>query len=196
MPNYRLVTAPATEPLTLTEVKLFLRVDDTTENDLITSLITTARSIVEGHIWMPLISQTWAMQFDKSELSTMVWNVNKAPVSSFSSVTYYDTNNELQTLATTEYESDIYGSPARFRLKSVPNVYDRMNALQVNFVCGYANAAAVPNPIKQAMYMIIGHLYENRQDVITGTQVNEIPMSSEYLLQPYRNNFIFSPMNG
>ena len=196
MPNYRLVTAPASEPLTLTEVKLYLRVDDTTEDNLITSLITAARSLVEGHTWMPLISQTWAMQFDKSELNELIWNVNKAPLSSFSSVTYYDSNNDLQTLATTEYETDIYGSPARFRLKSVPVVYDRMNALQVNFVCGYANAAAVPQPIKQAMYMIIGHLYENRQDVITGTQVNEIPMSSEYLLQPYRNNFIFSPMNG
>ena len=196
MPNYRLVTAPASEPLTLTEVKLYLRVDDTTENDLITSLITAARSLVEGHTWMPLISQTWAMQFDKSELNELIWNVNKAPLSSFSSVTYYDSNNNLQTLATTEYETDIYGSPARFRLKNVPSVYDRMNALQLNFVCGYANAAAVPQPIKQAMLMIIGHLYENRQDVITGTQVNEIPMSSEYLLQPYRNNFIFSPMNG
>ena len=196
MPNYRLVTAPASEPLTLTEVKLFLRVDDTTENDLITSLITAARSLVEGHTWMPLISQTWAMQFDKSELNNLIWNVNKAPLSSFSSITYYDSNNDLQTLATTEYETDIYGSPARFRLKSVPVVYDRMNALQVNFVCGYANAAAVPQPIKQAMLMIIGHLYENRQTVITGTQVNEIPMSSEYLLQPYRNNYIFSPMNG
>lgn len=195
MPNYRLVTAPASEPLTLTEVKLYLRVDDTTEDDLITSLITTTRSIVEGHTWMPLISQTWAMQFDKSELNLLVWNVNKAPLISFSSVTYYDADNTLQTLSATQYETDIYGSPARFRLKSVPNVYDRMNALQLNFVCGYANAAAVPTPIKQAMYMIIGHLYENRQTIITGTQVNEIPMSSEYLLQPYRNNYIFSPMN-
>lgn len=196
MPNYRLVTAPSTEPLTLTEVKTYLRVDDTVENDLITSLITVARQAVEGRTWMPLISQTWAMQFDYDELNLLVWNINKAPLISVSSVTYYDSNNDLQTLATTAYESDIYGSPARFRLKSIPTCYQRMNALQVNFVCGYANAAAVPNPIKQAMYMIIGHLYENRQDVITGTQVNDMPQASELLLQPYRNNFIWSPLNG
>ncbi len=196
MPNYRLVTAPATEPLTLNEVKLFLRVDDTTEDDLITSLITAARGLVEGHTWMPLISQTWAMQFDKDELNLLVWNINKAPLISVSSITYYDSDNNIQTLAASSYEVDIYGSPARFRIKTMPSVYDRMNALQLNFVCGYANAAAVPQPIKQALYMIIGHLYENRQDVITGTQVNEIPMASEYLLQPYRNNFIYAPMNG
>jgi uncharacterized phiE125 gp8 family phage protein len=196
MPNYRLVTAPATEPLTLNEVKLYLRVDDTTEDDLITSLITAARGLVEGHTWMPLISQTWAMQFDKDELNLLVWNINKAPLISVSSITYYDSDNNIQTLAASSYEVDIYGSPARFRIKTMPSVYDRMNALQLNFVCGYANAAAVPQPIKQALYMIIGHLYENRQDVITGTQVNEIPMASEYLLQPYRNNFIYAPMNG
>ena len=196
MPNYRLVTAPATEPLTLNEVKLFLRVDDTTEDDLITSLITAARGLVEGHTWMPLISQIWAMQFDKDELNLLVWNINKAPLISVSSITYYDSDNNIQTLAASSYEVDIYGSPARFRIKTMPSVYDRMNALQLNFVCGYANAAAVPQPIKQALYMIIGHLYENRQDVITGTQVNEIPMASEYLLQPYRNNFIYAPMNG
>lgn len=196
MPNYRLVTAPATEPLTLNEVKLFLRVDDTTEDDLITSLITAARGLVEGHTWMPLISQTWAMQFDKDELNLLVWNINKAPLISVSSITYYDSDNNIQTLAASSYEVDIYGSPARFRIKTMPSVYDRMNALQLNFVCGYANAAAVPQPIKQALYMIIGHLYENRQDVITGTQVNEIPMASEYLLQPYRNNFIYAPLNG
>ena len=196
MPNYRLVTAPATEPLTLNEVKLFLRVDATTVDDLITSLITAARGLVEGHTWMPLISQTWAMQFDKDELNLLVWNINKAPLISVSSITYYDSDNNIQTLAASSYEVDIYGSPARFRIKTMPSVYDRMNALQLNFVCGYANAAAVPQPIKQALYMIIGHLYENRQDVITGTQVNEIPMASEYLLQPYRNNFIYAPMNG
>jgi hypothetical protein len=69
-----------------------------------------------------------------------------------------------------------------------------MNALQLNFTCGYTNAAAVPSPIKQAMYLIIGHLYENRQDVVTGTQVHQIPDSSKYLLEPYRNNFIFAPL--
>jgi uncharacterized phiE125 gp8 family phage protein len=196
MPNYRLVTAPATEPLTLTEAKLHLRVDDSIEDDMITSWIKSARMYVEGETMSPMISQTWAMQFDKSELNLLVWNVNKAPLISFSSVTYYDSNNDLQTLATTAYETDIYGSPARFRLKSVPVVYDRMNALQLNFVCGYANAAAVPQPLISAVKLMLGHLYENRQQVVTGTQVNRLEDAISSLIAPYRNNFIYAPMNG
>ena len=194
--NYRLVTGPATEPLTYAEVKAFLRLNDDSEQTFVTTLITIARQIVEGQTWRPLISQTWSLQFDKSELTLFISNINKAPIISIDTVSYYDTDNVLQTLSPTLYETDIYGNPARFRLKSIPSVYDRMGALIVNFVCGYTNAAAVPQAIKQAMLLIIGHLYENRQDVVTGTQVNEIPMASRYLLEPYRNNFIYAPMNG
>ena len=195
MASYRLVTAPTTEPLTYAEVKAYLRLNGDDEQSFVTSLITVARQYVETQIWRPLINQAWAMNFDKDELTTQVYNINKAPVTAVNSVTYYDLNNTLQTLSTNQYESDVYSTPARFRIKTMPQVYDRLNALQVNFNCGYANAAAVPTPIKQAMYMLIGHYYENRQDVVTGTQVNKIDEASEHLLNPYRNNYIFAPLN-
>jgi uncharacterized phiE125 gp8 family phage protein len=194
MATYRQLTEPASEPLTYQQVKDFLRLNGDTEQTFVTSLITVARQQVESRIWRPLISQTMAFQLDYDELKTTPYNINKAPLVSFQSVTYYDVNDTLQTLAASNYEVDIYGSPARFRLKNIPQCFERMNTLQVNFTCGYANAAAVPSPIIQAMYMIIGHLYENRQDVVTGTQVNEIPHASEFLLEPYRNNFIFAPL--
>jgi uncharacterized phiE125 gp8 family phage protein len=194
MANYRQLTEPATEPLSYSDVKAYLRLNDDSEQAFVTSLITVARQIVEGQIWRPLISQTWAMQFDYSEIGTNIYNINKAPLLSVTDVKYYDEDDTLQTLAASQYEVDIYGSPARFRLINVPKLKDRMNALQLNFTCGYTNAAAVPSPIKQAMYLIIGHLYENRQDVVTGTQVHQIPDSSKYLLEPYRNNFIFAPL--
>jgi uncharacterized phiE125 gp8 family phage protein len=194
MANYRQLTDPATEPLSYSDVKAYLRLNDDSEMAFVTSLITVARQIVEGQIWRPLISQTWAMQFDYSEIGANIYNINKAPLLSVTDVKYYDENDTLQTLAASQYEVDIYGSPARFRLINVPKLKDRMNALQLNFTCGYTNAAAVPSPIKQAMYLIIGHLYENRQDVVTGTQVHQIPDSSKYLLEPYRNNFIFAPL--
>ena len=130
--------------------------------------------------------------FDKSELTTLIVNINKAPVTSVTSVTYYDDNNDLQTLSASNWEADVLGNPARFRLKSIPSVYDRMGALQVYFTCGYSSADLVPKDIKQALLLIIGHLYENRQDVVTGTQVNEMPLASRYIMEKYRNNFIYA----
>ncbi len=196
MPTYSLITPPVAEVFTSAYVRDYLRVDSGIDTDYIDALIVTARQIVESQIWRPLMPQTISMNFDKSELNTLIWNINKAPLIAVTGVTYYDSSNVLQTFAASNYEVDLNGNPARFRLKTVPQCYDRFNALIVTFTCGYANAASVPTPIKQAMLMIIGHLYENRQDVITGTQVNDMPKGSEYLLAPYRNTYIQFPANG
>lgn len=191
--NYRLVTGPSTEPLTYAEAKAYLRLNDDSEQTIVTSMITASRLVVEEHTGRPLISQIWAAQLDYNELSTYIVNINKAPLLSVEDVKYYDVNNTLQTLIASSWEADIYGNPARFRLKTIPKCYERMNALQVNFTCGYSNAASVPQDIKAAMYFILGHLYENRQDVVTGTQVNEMPKASVYLLESYRNNLLSAP---
>lgn len=189
MANYIYTTGVTTEPITYATAKDWLRLNDDTEQDIVTYLITAVRLVMEGQTWRPMTSQQWTMSLDKWELNTLILNINKAPLQSVDSVTYYDTNNALQTLGTTEWEADINGNPARFRLKTVPSVYDRMGALNINFTCGYVT---LPEDLKQAMRMILGHFYENRQTVVTGTQVNEIPMSAQWILERYRNNFIWA----
>ena len=196
MPAYRQISEPLTEPLTYQEVKDYLRLNGDTEQTFVEGLIAAARQHVESRIWIPLISQQWQMQFDFHELNLLSKNINKAPLLSIESITYYDGNNDIQTLAPSSYEFDLYSAPPRVRIKTTPILYDRFNALQVNFTCGYLNAASVPKNIKLALYMIIGHLYEIRQEVAIGTIAQDIPYTSEYLLEPYRNNFIFSPLNG
>lgn len=39
---------------------------------------------------------------------------------------------------------------------------------------------------KAAVLLMVGHLYENRQSVVTGTIATEIPMAARYLLWPLR----------
>lgn len=195
MATYRLVTGPATEPLTYSEVKAFLRLNDDSEQALVTSFITAARQVIETRIYRPLITQTWDMYFDYSELVTAynpnnVYRINKAPLQSVDSVKYYDSSGVLQTMSASNYEVDLYGNPARIRFKTLPTLNPQLNVLYVTFTAGYLGASNVPEPIKEAMRFLIGHMYENRQEVVTGTQVNEIPKASEWLLEPYRNNLL------
>lgn len=45
----------------------------------------------------------------------------------------------------------------------------------------------VANPaILAAVRMLVGHFFENREDVVTGTIATQLPMSSRDLLRPYR----------
>jgi uncharacterized phiE125 gp8 family phage protein len=196
MANYRQVTQPATEPLTYAQAKAYLRLNGDSEQSLVTSLIVAARQEIETQIWRPLISQTWAYQLDYNEIDMLIKLINKAPLISVDTVTYYDANNAQKTLSSTDYEYDIYSAPPRFRLKTIPTCYDRMNTLQVNFTCGYSSASTVPQPIIDVMYRLIGDLYEVRQSIITGTQVNVITDDIKKALNPYRNNFIWAPLNG
>jgi hypothetical protein len=45
---------------------------------------------------------------------------------------------------------------------------------------------AVPFSLKSAMLLLIGHLYENREEVTVGVNANQLPKASEYLMNPYR----------
>ena len=46
----------------------------------------------------------------------------------------------------------------------------------------------VINPaIQAALLLIVGHLYANREDVLAGVSVAQLPNGSQYLLQPYRS---------
>ena len=40
--------------------------------------------------------------------------------------------------------------------------------------------------IKAACLLILGHLYANREDVVTGTTATELPQGSKALLTPHR----------
>jgi uncharacterized phiE125 gp8 family phage protein len=181
--GYTVTVEPTVEPLTLAEVKNFLKEEQATNNDLITAMIVSARKIAEGKCNRRLVTQTVKLSLDDFPSEDI--EIQGSPIQSISTVKYYDDDNNLQTLAATNYQLDITEEPARFGISSTgewPSVYDRFNAVEITFVAGYGLAAAVPDNIKQAMYFMIGHWYENREDVVVGRQVNEVPQASEALL--------------
>lgn len=65
MKNLVCVTPPALEPLTLEEVKSYLRFDEglTADDEYISALITVAREYCEGFQNRAYITQTWQVSF-------------------------------------------------------------------------------------------------------------------------------------
>jgi uncharacterized phiE125 gp8 family phage protein len=188
MSAIKVYTAATTYPVTLAEAKLHLRVDGTDEDTLINALIAAATQQAENYTWRTLMTTVYeyiADSFSKQiELDTF-------PIATIDSIKYYDLNNVQQTLIVSAYESNLNECPVLIRPKENyywPDTIIRFDAVTVRFTAGYASAAAVPAAIKQAILMIVGHLYANREDVVTGTQVNTMPQSSQYLLNTYRVN--------
>ncbi len=173
---YTVSTAPASEPVTTAEAKLSLRVDHSEEDDLIDEYIQAAREYVEGFTNRGLMTQTIKQYYAAFPCAL---DLRFAPIQSVTSVKYYDGANVQQTLVlNTDYYQDIITEPGQITpVDSWPTTYTRPDAVEVEFIAGYANAASVPAKIKQVMYLLIGEMYEVREN-----SVKRLPTAAEYLL--------------
>lgn len=179
-----LTSAPASEPITLTEAKTHLKVDTTDDDTLITTLITAARSRAEWYTGRAFITQGWTLWLDAWPRWGIV-EIPLAPLISVSSVTVYGIDDSATLVDSTSYRVDTASTPGRVALKnalSPPVVTLRViDGVAIGFSAGYGDAAAVPVQIKQAVLCIIADLYSHRgdDDGVIGTR-------AQSLLAPYR----------
>lgn len=182
---------PSLEPVTLTEAKSHCRVDIVEDDVLIGRLITAAREYVEATIKRQLITATWKLYLDSFPEEIIL---PRPPLSSVTSITYVDTNGATQTVSASVYQVTTADEPARIVTaygQSWPTARTQPDAVCVTYVAGYASTAssavaACPVAIKQAMLLIIGHLYEFRQTSVAGTIISQVPFAVDALLAPYK----------
>lgn len=176
--------APASEPVTLAEAKLHLRVEVSDDDDLITGLLKAARQYAETVTGRQLMQATWRLNLDAWPDDDEI-RVPKPPLQSVSSITYVDTAGATQTVAASDYQVDANSEPGRIVPaygEVWPAVRDQLNAIAVTYVAGGAAASSVPEGIKAAIKLLLAHWYETREAVITGTIATEVPMAVESLL--------------
>jgi uncharacterized phiE125 gp8 family phage protein len=188
----QLVTAPTVDPVSIAEARAQCRIDSTTEDGLIADYILAARAYVEVTTGLSLISQTYDMTLSHWPHSGNGILLPRNPVQSITSVKYYDTTNALQTLSSSYYEIDVSRNPTAIHLADGyewPDTYDRISPIVVRFVAGYGSApGSVPEPIRQAIKLLVGGYYANRESAILspGMGVAMVPFGVEALLQPYK----------
>jgi len=181
----KIITEPTFEPLTLQEAKDHLRVTHALEDSLITMAITTAREMAESYTQRALCAKT--LEYYGNCFGYII-ELPYPVVSAVTSVKYDDTDGIEQTLSATEYDVHLVSEPAlvvRAYGKTWPAIRDQLNAVRIRYVAGYTSHAATPSPIKSAMLLIIGHLYENREE-LSNVKLEEMPLGSKALLNPYR----------
>ena len=86
---------------------------------------------------------------------------------------------------------DTYSDPGRIKLDRDSNWPNDtlvvLNGVVIQVVVGYGDDADVPQEYKQAILLLLGHWYENREQVTVGEVAREIPMGVEALLWLDRN---------
>lgn len=190
--NYLIKTVqPTTEPVSLAEAQLHLRLDTEgsppshPDDTLVETLISASRENAEQYTGVTIATASYEMQsfVDKDNIKLQTF-----PVNSIESVTYVDEDDVTQTVEPSNYSINNFFRPARLYFKGTAARFE----LTVRFTAGYTdgqspNTFPTPAGVKAAILLMLGNLYENRETV-SSMQSYERPQSATYLLTPHRVN--------
>lgn len=166
------VTAPAVEPLSLAEAKLYLRIEHEVEDALIEGIIVAAREAAEQWTGRSLITQSQRLRVAGNACGIVT--LPRGPVQSIQTVENV-IDGEAATIDADQYR--LHAARGILQLLSVP--YG--DELVVTYVAGFGDEGAdVPSLIRQGMLQHITQLFEKRD-----TEGNT-PELARALYQPYR----------
>jgi uncharacterized phiE125 gp8 family phage protein len=174
-------SGPADPPINVQELCDRLAITDLADQEDIRNLVDEAADEAETCCKSKFVTQT-RIQYEKTfgDQITLLW----PPLQSVASVTYTDPDGATQTLSSTVYEVSTDKGHGVVRLaynQSWPAVRDHEDVIAVKYVCGHGTQAQVPQGIKGAIGMAVGHRFEYRE--------GEVPFPQEDFkrrLNPHR----------
>lgn len=177
----KLLTPPSTEPISLRQAKLNLRLAVTAEdadayiyeNDFISQLITDAREYVEHYTDIRLGTQTWICYLDEWPTDG-VFKLPESPVQAISTFTY-------NGIAFSDYT---LGEDGIIYFEDLPSAeLNDVDPIKITYTVGLTTIPAAANI---AMNLIIGSGYNNREAVLVGTISSLLPLGVNAKLDTLR----------
>lgn len=180
-----LLTPPAIEPVSLAEMKAFLRVEHDDDDDVVTALIAGARIYVEAQTRRALITQSWRLVRGAWPQTGKI-AVRPAPLQSLDAVRVHDGQGGPLELDVDGFVADTAGALIVFAPWAPPQPARTAAGIELDVTVGYGDAAIdMPEPLRQAIRLLVAHWYENR-GVVSPDAAGLSPLTVPALLAPYR----------
>ena len=186
-------TAPGLEPVSLTELAAHLRIDeyDSDSGAELLAIIEAAREIVEDITSRKLFTQTWNYFIDAFPSSNYV-KIPFGNIQSVAHVKYTDSAGTVTTMtAGTDYivetNGDQCGKIVLPHGATWPSFTEYpSNPIEIRFVCGWEydsdEVSSIPKKYKQAIKLICGDLYANREGQVLKSEDYKINKTVSNLL--------------
>lgn len=171
--RWRLLTPPAGEPLSVTQAKSFLRIENDTEDDTLARAITAAREAAEQYLRVLLLPQSWELVVALP--CPAVLHLPAGPATAVTQV-----RSTAQDATATTVDSSYYRLAVDRYHVYFSQIPDGIS-LSVQYDAGsYATAAQVPASIIQGMLHHITAMLDTRDGSAA------IPPAARNSYEPYR----------
>src|SRR5215213_2973580 len=183
-----LLTPPAVEPVTVADAKAYLRVEHSDDDAVIGALIAGARSHIKAQTRRALITQTWRLIRDAWPGDGRI-AVVPSPLQQITAARVYRLDGTTQALDPQAFVSDLSATPAiiSFLSWSLPPPGRAVAGIEIDVEVGYGSGPSnVPEPLRQAIKLLVAHWYENRGLIAVGQSVAVLPTAVAALIAPYR----------
>lgn len=192
---YRVVEGPAAadEPLTLAELREHLSLSMPAggahpDDALIQRLGRAARAAAEQYTEQAYAKQVWEVAYD-GWVDMLSEGLPGGRVNSIVSITYRDDLNAETALPAEQFVLDEFTRPARVRegvnATTWPALGRHHAPVVVRIQVGEYPDKAIPEDVKAAMLLIVGDLYEHREDT-SPAPLQTLPNGARALLAPHR----------
>jgi uncharacterized phiE125 gp8 family phage protein len=186
--GFSISSPTATLPVSLDDMKDYLKVSTTADDTLITALIKAAARYLENYLSRALLNKTITEKHDSFPMGTTPIELRIAPVSAITSITFLDTDGTTTTTwGTSNYTLDNSSSLGRARVILKQSAFYPSTAIQaaavtITYTAGYGTATTdIPDEILTAIKLLVADLYQNREP-----KVKQLPTTVEHVVQPYR----------
>ena len=167
------------------DCKSDLKLEHNDDDKLVEDYILAACALVggrDGIVGKVLTTEKWDLKLSSAQ---GIVELPLSPVQSIESITYFDSQNQEQTLDVSNFY--LYGDEDSAIIEPKagtvwPAVYARRDAIKIRYVAGFGAANQLPANITRAIRLIVAHWYENRTAVLVGVTAQELPLAVESLL--------------
>lgn len=175
---------PSTSPVTVDMLRQHLDADPA-DNALLGQYNAAAVGWIEDNTNLLLSSQAVVQELDALGARTYL---RRWPVTAISQISYLDTMGAPQELPPTSYRFASASLPATLvGIGTLPRVMRGAGAVTVTYTAGFADAGDVPATVVQAIYLLVGEFFKNRE---AGAISADAERAISSLLRRYRRRRI------
>ncbi|MCZ8182084.1 MAG: head-tail connector protein [Beijerinckiaceae bacterium] len=179
-----MIEGPALEPVSLAEARLWLRVEDPAEDELIAGLAVAARLMVEAEIGQVLLGQTWRLIGHAWPADGRI-PVRTGPVLAVRGGRVFHREGHVSELPPAAFRLLPFTDPPVIEALLTPLPGRPSAGIEIDLRLGHGEAAAdVPAQIRLAIRRLVALWYENRGE--GGESQPGMPPQIRALLRPFR----------